>query len=151
MLWRSVSKPRYQVECRVGRLVEARVYALRSRDDADAYGADVLAAARRAPQGKAPVLCADHRAAGIYPVEAADRLIELFRPNNSVFSRIAILVSSANATLQMQLERLTREAGFENRRVFREPKDALAHLGQTLDAQELARARAFLVQVRSDR
>jgi hypothetical protein len=145
-----VSKARYDVTCRVGRLVEARVYALRSRADADAYGADVLAAARGCSPGKAPVLCADHRAAGIYPVDAADRLIELFRPNNSVFERIAILVSSANATLQMQLERLTREVGFGNRRVFREAKGAIEHLAPALDARELARARAFLHEVRAD-
>ena len=71
-----MSKARFRVDAGVGRLVEARVYALGNRDEADEYGAAVLAAARKCPPGRAPVLCADHRAAGIYPADAADRLIE---------------------------------------------------------------------------
>jgi hypothetical protein len=142
-----MSRARYTVETRVGRLIEARVHALLSRADADAYGVAVIAATGKCPPGKAPVLCADHRAAGIYPPEVADRLVELFRPNNTRFSRIAILVASNNATLQIQLQRLTREAGFENRRVFREPKGALAHLEAALDARELDRAHTFLAEI----
>jgi hypothetical protein len=142
-----MSRAHYTVETRVGRLIEARIHALMNRADADAYGAAVIAATSKCPPGRAPVLCADHRAAGIYPPDVADRLVELFRPNNTRFSRIAILVAANNATLQIQLQRLTREAGFENRRVLREPQGALAHLEAALDAGELERARAFLAEI----
>ena len=140
-----MAETRYRVERRVGRLVEARVLSLRTREDADAYGAAVLAETVRA-SGK-PVLCADHRPANVYPPAAAERLVELFRPNNTRFARIAIIVPPTNATLLMQLERLTREAGFENRRVFRDATGALAHLAGVLEESELVRARAFLSEI----
>lgn len=135
---------KYRVERRAGRLIEARVFGLRTREDADEYGAAIVTAIRAYSGKQAPVLCADHRLVVIYPQPAADRLVELFRPNNSRFERIAILVSSTNVTITMQLDRLTREAAFEHRKVFREAGGALAHLAGGLDTPELARARAFL-------
>jgi hypothetical protein len=139
---------KYRVERRAGRLIEAKVFGLRTREDADEYGAAIVAAVRAHSGKEAPVLCADHREVVIYPQPAADRLVELFRPNNSRFERIAILVAATNVTITMQLDRLAREAGFENRRVFREPAGALAHLAGGLDKTELARARAFLADRR---
>ena len=93
-----------------------------------------------------PVLCADHRPVRIYPQAVTDRLIELFVEMNTRLERVAILVSQTNATLFLQLQRIVREAGYENRRVFHEPEDALPHLGAGLDADELASARAFLAE-----
>jgi hypothetical protein len=46
----------------------------------------------------------------------------------------------------MQLERLVREAGYENRKVFREPSGALLHLSAVLEASEATRASAFLAE-----
>lgn len=136
---------RFRIENRAGKLIEARVFRLSTVDEADEYGQAVIdAVAKRGAGAQVPVLCADHRSAAIYPPPVADRLVQLFRPNNSRFERIAILVSEQNATLLMQLERLTREAGFERRKVFRRPDGALAHLSASLDAAELARARSFL-------
>lgn len=136
----------FNVEVRVGNLVEARVWRLMTRADTDAYGRAVIENAGRVGGGRPPVLCADHRPAAVYPPAAADRLVELFRPNNSRFDRIAILVGASNATLLLQLERLTREAGFSNRRVFREPQAAVSHLTPALDEQALARVREFLAE-----
>ena len=46
----------------------------------------------------------------------------------------------------MQLDRIVREVDNEMRKVFREPDEALAHLALSLDAEEMARARAFLAE-----
>jgi hypothetical protein len=135
----------FSVDVRVGRLVEARVTSLFTREDADAYGLAVATAAMRA--SGAPVLLADHRAVRIYPQPAADRLVELFRPNNTRYARIAVVVSPLNATLRMQLERLVREARSDHRRVCTEADAALEHLASSLDPRELERARAFLAEL----
>lgn len=135
----------FSVELRVGRLVEARVLRLGTREDADAYGLAVAACAQRV-SGR-PVLLADHRAVRIYPQRAADRLVELFRPNNTRYARIAVVVSPLNATLRMQLERLVREASSDHRRVCTDADAALAHLSTSLERSELDRARAFLAEL----
>ena len=126
-------------------MIEARVFSLRSREEADQYS-DALALQVRAMSSPHPVLCADHRPVRIYPQAVTDRLIELFVEMNTRLERVAILVSQTNATLFLQLQRIVREAGYENRRVFHEQEDALPHLGAVLDADELASARAFLAE-----
>lgn len=135
----------YTIEMRVGRLIEARVFRLVTADDTEEYQRALLAVVQRA-KGVTPVLCADHRPVPIYPQAAADRLVDAFRPNNTRFDRIAIVVAPTNATLLLQLERIVREAGSSMRRVFREPDGALAHLTSALDAREAARARSFLAE-----
>ena len=135
----------FTVEIRAGRLVEARVRGLSTSEDTDAYGLAVAAAAQRAP-GR-PVLLADHRRVRVYPQPAADRLVELFRPNNTRYARIAVVVSPLNAILRMQLERLVREARSDHRRVCTEAEAALEHLASSLDAREFERARAFLAEI----
>ena len=136
--------PPYTVETRVGRLIEARVFRLKTRADADAYSAALGDEVRRQPADRPAVLCADHRPVVVYPQPVTDRLVELFQQMNTRLERIAIFVSPTNATLLMQLERLVREASFEHRRVFREPETGLIHLGQSLDLPERARAQSFL-------
>lgn len=132
----------FELSTKVGRLIEARVLRLTTREDADAYSRALAQEVRH--HRAAPILVADHRPVAIYPQAAADRLIELFQDMNSRLERIAILVAPTNATILMQLERIAREAGFEKRKVFREPTQALVHLGQSLNEAELDRARAFL-------
>ncbi len=132
----------YAIETRAGRLIEARVFRLSTREDVDAYSAALAEEVRR--HRAAPILCADHRPVRIYPQAAADRLIELFQDMNTRLERIAILVSPSNATMLLQLERIVREARFDRRRVFREPPQALEFLATSLSPSELDRARAFL-------
>jgi hypothetical protein len=134
----------YRVEHQRGRLIEANVLRLTTAEDADAYAAAVIAKAEASKSHRSPVLCADHRAANIYPPAVADRLALAFVPNNSRFERIAILVAPENATLLMQLLRLTREAGSDRRRVCLNASEAIEHLAKSLDADELERVRAFL-------
>lgn len=137
----------FELATRVGRLIEARVYRLATREDADDYSRALADEVRR--HHRAPILLADHRPVRIYPQAPADRLVELFVDMNSRLERIAILVAPTNATILMQLERISREASYANRKVFRETEPALEHLALSLDAGELERARAFLAEARS--
>lgn len=135
--------PPYTIEVRAGRLIEARVFALRSREDADAYsqalGLQVLKLAN-----VSPILCADHRPVVIYTQEVADRLTELFLQMNSRLERVAILVARSNATLGMQLARIVREAANLGRKLCFDSLEAQAHLAPIFDPSELARMREFL-------
>ncbi|MFO0566050.1 MAG: hypothetical protein U0263_10340 [Polyangiaceae bacterium] len=133
---------------RTGNLIEARVFELKTRAAADEY-AESLARETSSFGAKArPVLCADHRPVVIYPQEVTDRLTQLFSEMNTRLARAAILVAASNATLLLQLGRIVREAGFENRRVFLESGAALTFLAPDLGPDEQARARQFLAEFR---
>lgn len=142
----SVERPEqgYVINNRVGKLIEARVFGLKTREDADAYSRDLGIQVMRMPRSVRPILCADHRPVAIYPQPAADRLVELFLQMNARLERVAILVSPTNATLTMQLNRFVREASYAARRVFQRPDEANVHLAPVLDVEELARMRDFL-------
>ncbi|MCB9585344.1 MAG: hypothetical protein H6718_08095 [Polyangiaceae bacterium] len=140
-----MSEP-FTMQRRVGRVIEARVFALKTRDDADIYSQALAAEVMRTPATMQPILCADHRPVRIYPQPAADRLTELFQKMNTRLDRIAILVSPTNATLNLQLQRIVREAGYENRKVMHEPSEALAHLHDSLNPEERERVREFLAE-----
>ena len=137
----------FQVAVNTGRLIEARVFGLRTRADVDAYSAG-LATQVAKMTGASPVLCADHRPVVIYPQAVADRLGELFVAMNSRLERVTLIAARSNATLVLQLERLVREAGVSHRRVVYAPEDVEKHLAGTLDSNELQRVRAFLAEYR---
>jgi hypothetical protein len=133
---------KYSIQTRVGRLIEARVFQLTTRGDADEYS---MALGREVARHKdAPILLADHRPVQIYPQEASDRLVELFQHMNRRIERIAIIVAPSNATIYLQLQRLVREANYEARQVFKDVTPAIEHLSRSLAKPELDRARAFL-------
>lgn len=144
----SGSRP-YTIEARVGRLIEARVFGLRTKDDADDYSRALGMQVLRMPKEVAPVLCADHRPVQIYPQAAADRLVELFTTMNTRLERVAIVCARSNATLVLQLERLVREAAYVSRKVFYLAEDAAGHLAPVLGPAELERVRAFLDEYRT--
>jgi hypothetical protein len=140
----STPAPLYRIENRAGRLIEARVFRLATRDDVDAYSRDLGIQVMRVPRTLRPILCADHRPVAIYAQPAADRLVELFTQMNTRLERVAIIVARSNATLALQLNRIVREAKYTARRVFYTVEDAQAHLAPVLAPDELARTRTFL-------
>ena len=140
----TMADQRFHVETH-GKLIAARVFGLRTVDDANDYSTALGNDAARLPTA---VLLADHRPVVIYPQDVADRLAELFIAMNTRLDRVAIIVARSNATLALQLERLVRQAKYTNRRVFYAPDDAIAHLEPVLSAPEIARAREFLVGIR---
>lgn len=127
-----------------GKLITARVFDLKTLPHADEYASSLANEVTRFPMTVRPVLCADHRPVAIYSQPVADRLSELFAHMNSRLQRVAILVAPSNATLTLQLNRIVREARFENRRVFFEAAEAISFLESTLDGIELRRADQFL-------
>lgn len=134
----------FLVERRVGRVIEARVWALDDVDAANRYSAALAGVVSALPGATTAILCADHRFAALYPQPVTDRLLELFRQMNDRLERVAILAHPRQATFYMQLSRLVRQAGKEERRVFRETEDAIEHIAPVLSAAEVDRARTFL-------
>ena len=134
----------FTVEVQVGRIIEARVTALRSLEQAAAYSKALSQVAQRPAGQERMILCADHRAVAIYPQQVADELASLFGAMNQRLERVAILVAASNATLSMQLARIVREANNPDRRVFLSTDDAEAFLGEILTAAERKRLAQFL-------
>jgi hypothetical protein len=128
----------------VGRLIEARIFALRTRKDVEDYGDAFGTHLMRLPQGMRAILCADHRPVTIYAQEVADRLLEMFKPLNAHLERVAIVAAPSNATFAMQLDRIVRAAGYAARKVVYASEEAVQHLAPVLTPQELKRARTFL-------
>ena len=142
--------PSFTVERSVGRLIEARIWALDDVDAANAYAAALGSAASELTGEKAGILCADHRFAAIYPQPVTDRLLELFRVMNNRLQRVAIVVPPRQATFYMQLSRIVRAAGNEARKVFREPHSATDWLAPLLTEAELTRTETFLAEQPED-
>lgn len=136
--------PLFKVEVRVGRLVEARVFSLKSPEDVVAYHAEILDAIQRASRRKQAVLVADHRPVKVYSQPVAAQLVEAFKKNNALVERAASIVSSNSATMLLQFDRLIRESNNEHRKVFRDEASALAFLRAALGEQERERAAAFI-------
>ncbi|MEM9191868.1 MAG: hypothetical protein AAGF12_22035, partial [Myxococcota bacterium] len=132
----------YVVAHHVGRLLEARVFALTTAAEASAY-LDELAQEIQKIEGQ-PVLVADHRPVLVYPPEVTDVLVSAFRVNNALLERVAILVSPENALLQLQLARVVREASGPKRKVFHSAEMAMAFVRTDLTPEEIHRANAFL-------
>lgn len=139
-------RPRFTVELRAGRLVEARVFWLKTAQDVADYQTALGAEFSKVPATLQVVLCADHRPVRVYPTPAADALTEAFRGNNTRLERAALVIDPTNATLLMQLERIVREANYERRRVFRDGSSALVHLNAALNEREQRRAAEFLAE-----
>lgn len=132
----------YTVECRVGRLIEARLVSLRSVDEVIAFEQAMAAAFARA--GARSVICADWRQANVMPPDVAARLRDLLTHGNAHLERSAVLLAREHATFNLQVERVVREAASPDRRTFRDPSPMLAWLDEILTPAERARARTFL-------
>jgi hypothetical protein len=134
----------FTVEVRTGRLIEARIEALRNQERAAAYSDAFSQILQRTSGKERMILCADHRAVAVYPQPVTDTLASLFGAMNQRLERIALLVAPSNATLTMQLSRVVREAQNPDRRVFFSMEDAEAFLGEALTVAERSRLAQFL-------
>lgn len=132
----------FEVQCAVGKLIEARLTWLGTRADVERMQMMMLEAFTAAgPQG---VICADWRQAHVFAPEVGDALLELLKRGNRQFKRSAVLVAAHEATFGLQVERLFRDAKNEARRSFRAPEPMLEWLSEALTPIEQQRARAFL-------
>jgi hypothetical protein len=131
----------FYLECRVGRLVEVRPEGLHSLADLSAIFS-AIGQLRRAAPGPG-IYCVDWRRLRVLSPEVAETLASSMREGNPHTLRSAAL-TSAQATLGLQLDRLIRETNHPSRRIFREAEPMLAWLAQVTTPEEQARAKQFL-------
>ena len=129
------------VEVRVGRLVEGRPLALKTREDAIGY---CDAFRRVVPALGHAVICADYRVVSVFAPEVADELARLMVDMNQYIDRSAILVAPEHATNVLQVQRVVRESHNENRRRFSDPAELQRWLAEVLAPAEQARLKEFL-------
>jgi hypothetical protein len=132
----------FSADCRVGRLVEARLIHLRNTGDVDEFTQSLRRAFTAA--GARAIVCADWRQAQVLPPEAADGMIGLLKWGNAKFERSAVLLAREHATFNLQVERVIREAGNPARRAFRSVDEMIAWLGEILGPDERRRMLEFL-------
>jgi hypothetical protein len=138
-----VEAPVFSAECRVGRLVEARLLAPRTTQQI----ADFTDALRRTFQAAGPscVICADWRMTHLLAPDVADALVQLLRRGNAHVERSGVLLPNNDALFGLQVERVFREANHPSRRAFRRASVMRAWLAEVLDPEETRRLNAFLV------
>jgi serine/threonine-protein kinase len=132
----------FELENHVGRLVETRPRALRTPDDVAAFGAAMRDVTSRV--AGSIVICGDFRWTKVVSQSTADAFIAMFAVFNPRVERSGVLLSPENATLNLQIERLVREAGNPSRRTFRAVPTLIAWLGEVLISAERARLAEFL-------
>jgi hypothetical protein len=138
----------YTAECRVGRLVEARLNGLRSIDAVTQFWEALRQAF--AVAGPHAVICADWRGAHVMAPEVAAEMISLLSKGNAHLERSAVLLAPGHATFSLQVERVMRVANNPSRRTFRDPFEMERFLAEVLGPGERAvreRMRAFLHDV----
>ncbi len=130
----------------VGRLVEARFSGNPTEVDVARWRkeADACLRACIAQTGKPAVCCTDMRASGLFRPAVADDLTAMMRSDNAAVYRNALL-GTGGAIFTMQLQRLLREAGSEQRRIFTESGILVAWLDEVLTPAERVRLREFIV------
>jgi hypothetical protein len=131
-------------EIHVGRLVEIRVYGYESAADVQAMME--LASRRKTalPPGTLAVTVADWRQCALLSPGTAEEVSRMFLGANAGTLRSALLYSDHSPTAVMQFLRLIRDAKNENRRMFSDPRQLAAWLGEVLTPSETYRLRAFL-------
>ncbi len=138
---RASIQPRFTVDCKVGRLVEARLFQLQNAEEVAIFQAAMRDVFRKA--GPKSVVCADWRPAGVLAPDVAEGISSLLRVGNAFFERSAILLGQDQALFGMQVERVVREANNPARRTFRDPLKMRKWLAEVLDAEEVRRMNDF--------
>jgi hypothetical protein len=129
----------------VGRFVEARFSGNPTEADVSQWRqeADMCLRSCLAQTGKPAVCCTDLRASALFRPSVGDELIALMRSDTAAVSRNAIL-GLGGALFTLQLQRLLREAGSEQRRVFTDTGLLYAWLDETLTLAERSQLRHFV-------
>jgi hypothetical protein len=134
--------PPFTVEHRVGRLVEARLFAPRSVEEVHTFREGMRSAFVAA--GARCLICADWRGANLLAPPVADALVDLLRRGNRHFERSAVLLPERAPLFALQVERVVREAASPVRRTFVAPSALCAWLGEMATDEEKRRMAAFL-------
>lgn len=130
------------VERVVGRLVEARAVSAFTIEGIAAFGGR-LGQILGEVKGRI-VACIDLRSATLASPEQSDMVLAMFRRDNPLLERSAILLADGQAMLGMQVERLVRESANPARKTFRDIDALYAYLDEVLSREERSRLRVFL-------
>jgi hypothetical protein len=132
----------YAVENPAGRLVTFRVSP--PVDDGNAASAaEDLRRTILAIDGPV-IVCTDLTGARTFAPHTAQRFIALMKADNSKIERSAFLLGADHATVQLQVERMVREAASPARRTFGGAGELRDWLEPLLTAAEQAALAAFL-------
>jgi hypothetical protein len=137
-----------RVEMRVGRLLEVRAYLPIRVEEIPKLVKTLAAIYERAPRLVVAIL--DARAYGVEPPETVKFFIEAIKRDNPRIERSAFLIEQGQNLLGLQLDRVIREAGNPNRRLFRDVPAATAFLSPSLNEEERTRLDTFLTEPTSD-
>ncbi len=98
--------------------------------------------AKNAP--RKTVVCSDVRASSAWPEDTIDAFIVMMRADNPLLERSGILYT-AGGSMGLQIARMIREAGLEDRRLATHDQEALVRwFGEVADPGELAHIRRFV-------
>ena len=131
----------FTIENRVGRLIELRVESPVTYEELQQFHR-VLAKACKPIQGKIAI-CTDLVGATIFTQDVTQRWTSIIKQDAPIVERNAVLAGEG-AIFSMQIERIIRMAGHQNRKAFLSPTDLTTWLGQILTVRECSRLETFL-------
>jgi hypothetical protein len=130
------------VASQVGRLLEVRCTAPFTAADASQLFGLIHDWLDRL--GQRSVTMADLRHVGVIDPVLVDQVGAFMRAENPRVERTAFVMAESGAMQQMQLERMLKQGGTPNRRLFRSAPDAEAWLAEVLTPAEQQRLHQFL-------
>jgi len=131
----------YTIENRVGRLVELRVESPVTYEELLQFQ-DTFGKVCKPIRGQVAV-CTDFAGATVFTQPVTQRWTAIIKQDAPIVERNAVLVGEG-AVFSMQVERIIREAGYQNRKAFLLPTDLTTWLGEILTVRERTRLDGFL-------
>ncbi len=138
----------FTVKKEVGRLVLAELMAPLTANDVAGVVQGLRMTLIAAPAKM--VLCGDLTRLTVIAPEHADVFTGMFTKDNAKVERSAFLVDKTRGAFVLQLERMVREAGNPNRRVFDDVQGLTGFLEPVLDAKERAELTGWLARTRDE-
>ncbi len=131
----------HKAENAVGRLVEVRFASPLTLDEVKEFVGEHRAITNRLARKYVGVV--DLLQADVFPIPVAEALIQLLSGMAPMVERTALLIRES-ALFALQVERVIRNSNHPDRRVFRDPEQLKAWLGEVLDPTERARLERFV-------
>lgn len=132
-------------EVHVGRLVEFRAESgYRSIAEVDEVFARYAREIKKIPDGESIVVVTDWRRCPLMSTDAAEHLLARITRTNPRVLRSAAVASRNSPVALLQFLRVVRESKNAERRLFDDPEELVAWLGDVLTPAELTRLREFL-------
>ncbi|WP_394829508.1 hypothetical protein [Pendulispora albinea] len=135
----------YSVKNRVGRLVEAWVATPVSLEDANRIFIDARTCVSSvAANGYKVVVVADMTQVSLFPPEISDKLLQIMRGDTPHLERGGYWIGEALPMFSLQIQRMIREAGSTQRRIFTRRATMETWLADILAPHERRRLTDFL-------